>query len=67
MKATIKELRWMTPEELKAQKWSNLSLVPCLEMTDGSIVFPSNHEGTEPGMLCATMSDGTHIYVIPPT
>lgn len=60
----IKEIRWMTPEELGAMAWDQEGVVIVLE--DGGLIFPSSDpEGNSAGVLMS-LHKGSQIDLLYP-
>lgn len=62
---TITAVRHLTPEEMEAEGWEYNSQRPviCLELSDGSLIYPSRDaEGNGPGELFG-QSEGKTIIV----
>jgi hypothetical protein len=65
---TIQAIRPMTQEELALEGWdySARSHVMALELSDGSLLYPSrDEEGSGPGELFGTDPEGEQFFVMP--
>lgn len=65
---TVKEVRWMTEEELKAEGWERNSN-PCavLVFDDGSKIYASQDGGGNgPGCMFGKTAAGESVYIEPP-
>jgi hypothetical protein len=62
--ATIKDIRWMTLEEMVREGWSRPAVV--LELEEGGKIYAScDEEGNGPGVLFGEDADGETVYIFP--
>lgn len=52
---TIKEIRFLTKQELESEGWYPDEIVSCLVLDNGAVIYPSrDYEGNGPGALFIT-------------
>lgn len=57
---TVKVIRKMTSKELDAEYWPTDSDVPCIELSNGLVLYPSrDEEGNGPGCIFGRNEDGS--------